>query len=132
MALRIPGYGHPSREAGGTPGDLYVVVRSAPDPRFERRGVHLWHTETIEVADAVLGTKLEIPTLDGHATVSIPPGTQPGTVLRLCGKGLPEFRGKKRGDLYLSVQVHVPQKLTSEERKLYERLRTLGKKNESG
>jgi molecular chaperone DnaJ len=131
MALRIPGYGHPSRETGGMPGDLYVVVRSAPDPRFERRGIHLWRTETIEVADAVLGTKLEVPTLDGHVTVSIPPGTQPGTVLRLHGKGLPEFQGKKRGDLYLSVQVRVPQKLTPEERRLYERLRALEKKNES-
>jgi molecular chaperone DnaJ len=71
---------------------------------------------------------LEIPTLDGPVTVSIPAGTQPGAVLRLRGKGLPEFGMKKRGDLYLRVLVQVPEKLSSEERKLYESLRTFEKK----
>ncbi len=130
MALRMPGHGHKSSEAGEPPGDLYVVVRTAPDSRFERRGAHLWHTETIPVVDAVLGTSLEIPTLDGPVTVSIPAGTQPGAVLRLRGKGLPEFGTKKRGDLYLRVLAQVPEKLSSEERKLYERLRTIGKKEQ--
>lgn len=59
-ALRIPGRGHPSPEAGGTPGDLHVVVRAAPDPRFDRRGPHLWHVQTIEIPDAVLGTKQQL------------------------------------------------------------------------
>jgi molecular chaperone DnaJ len=73
--------------------------------------------------DAVLGTTLEIPTLDGPATVTIPPGTQPETVLRLRGKGLPEYGQKTRGSLYLRLRVHVPERLSAEERTLYERIR---------
>ncbi len=77
------------------------------------------------MADAALGTQLDIPTLEGHATVKIPPGTQPGEVLRLRGKGLPEFRGGRRGDIYVRLQVRVPEDLSHEERELYERLREL-------
>jgi molecular chaperone DnaJ len=128
MALRIPGRGYPSRQAGGTPGDLYVVVRTLPDPRFERRGPHLWRTETVPLVDAVLGTRLEVPTLDGFVKASIPPGTQPDTTMRLRGKGLVEFGSDKRGDLFLTINVEIPGKLSAEERKLYERLRLLGQK----
>lgn len=123
MALRVPGKGLPSSEAGGAPGDLFVVVRSRPDPRFEREGPDLWRVETIAVPDAVLGTKLDVPTLDGPAVVAVPPGTQPGAVLRLRGKGLPEFGRSRRGDLHVRLQVEVPQRLSTEERQLYERLR---------
>jgi molecular chaperone DnaJ len=128
MALRIPGHGLPSDEPAGRPGDLFVVVRSAPDPRFERDGTDLWRTEGISVADAVLGTSLEVPTLDGRAVVTVPPATQPDAVLRLRGKGLPEFGGGRRGDVYLRLRIRVPEKLTAEERKLWERLRALGGK----
>jgi molecular chaperone DnaJ len=123
MVLRIPGHGLPSHEAGNMPGDLYVIVRSAPDPRFERRGADLWRTETISVPDAVLGAQIEVPTLDGRARVTVPAGIQPGEVLRLRGKGLPEFGGRKCGDLYVELQMRVPKRLTAEERELYERLR---------
>jgi molecular chaperone DnaJ len=123
MALRVRGHGRPCDKAGGTPGDLHVRVFSQRDARFERRGPHLWREEIIEVADAALGKKLEIPTLEGHATVTIPPGAQPGTVLRLKGEGLPAFGSDSRGDLYLAVGVHVPEKLTDQERALYEQLR---------
>lgn len=125
MALRIPGRGLPSSEAGGSPGDLFVIMHTATDSRFERRGADLWRAETLELADAVLGTDLDIPTLDGHATVKIPAGTQPGEVLRLRRKGLPEFGTGRRGDLYLRLQVRIPKKLSREERELYERLRAL-------
>lgn len=128
MALRIPGHGMPSREAGGTRGDLFVVIRSAPDPRFTRDGADLWHTEMISVADAALGTELKVPTLDGTATVTVPPGTQPDAVLRLRGKGLPEFGSKGRGDLYLRLRIHIPEQLAAEERELYERLRAITRK----
>lgn len=128
MALRIPGKGLPSEVAGGQPGDLYVVVRSIPDPRFVRDGADLWRSETISVADAVLGTELTVPTLDGNATARVPAGTQPDTVLRLKGKGLPEFGGHARGDLYLRIKVEIPEKPGREERALYERLRELGGK----
>lgn len=128
MALRIPGRGMPSREAGGVPGDLFVVVCTLPDPRFERNGADLWRSEAIAIADAVLGTELRVPTLDAPTTVTIPPGTQPDTVLRLRGKGLPEFGGGQRGDLFLRIRVDVPERLSAEERELWERLRALGKR----
>jgi molecular chaperone DnaJ len=104
-----------------------VVVHSAPDARFERQGTDLWRSETVPLIDAVLGTTLEILTLDGPATVTVPPGTQPKTVLCLRGKGLAAFRQQRRGDLYLRLRVHTPERLSAAERTLYERLRTVGR-----
>jgi molecular chaperone DnaJ len=127
MALRVPGRGQPQPD--GHPGDLFVVVRTAPDPRFERDGADLWVTNAIPVVDAVLGTTLDVPILDGKASVTVPPGTQPDAVLRLKGKGLPEFGSARRGDLYIRLRVHLPTRLAAEERMLYEQLRALGKKN---
>jgi len=126
MALRIPGKGMPSPEAGGMTGDLFVVVRTHYDPRFERSGADLLREETIPLTDAVLGATLQVPTLDGSASVTIPPGTQPGAVLRLKGKGLPEFGNGRHGEMYLRIGVHVPEKLSREERELYEQLRAIG------
>lgn len=131
MALRIPGRGLPSREPGAPPGDLFVVVRSAPNPRFERDGADLWRSEAIAVADAVLGTQLKVPTLNHPAEVTIPAGTQPDTVLRVRGKGLPEFGSRQRGDLYLRIRVHIPEQLSSEERDLYQKLRDLASAHHS-
>jgi molecular chaperone DnaJ len=131
MALRIPGRGMPSKGPGGQPGDLFVVVRSAPDPRFERDGADLWRSETIAVADAVLGTKLKVPTLDHPAEVTIPPGTQPDAVLRVRGKGLPAFGVSQYGDLFLRIRVHIPECPSTEERELYQRLRSLGERSRS-
>jgi len=128
MALRIPGKGMPSRDAGGETGDLFVVVQSAPDPRFERIGADLLRQESIPLTDAVLGATLQVPTLDGSASVTIPPGTQPGAVLRLKGKGLPEFGSGHPGEMYLRIGVYIPEHLSREERELYERLRALGSK----
>jgi molecular chaperone DnaJ len=125
MALRIPGKGMKSRDAGGTKGDLFVVVRSLRDPRFERDRADLLRAETISLLDAVLGTTLTVPTLDGSSKVIVPPGTQPDTVLRLKEKGLPEFGSARHGDLYLRIGVRVPEHLAPEERELYERLRAI-------
>jgi molecular chaperone DnaJ len=130
MTLRAPGRGAASEDPQGKPGDLLVIVHSKPDPRFERRGEHLWRSETIEVADAALGTSLKVPTLDGEASVKVPPGTQPDAILRLKGKGLPRFGGSGRGDLFLRFQVHVPERLSLEEQKLYQRLQALARKDE--
>lgn len=127
MVLRVPGRGLPSTQKGGTPGDLYVVVHTAPDPRFERQGADLWHAETLSIPDATLGTSLAVPTLDGTVAVTIPPGTQPGSVLRLRGKGLPAFGGGDWGDLYLRLEVQVPERISTEERQLFEKLRALGR-----
>jgi molecular chaperone DnaJ len=124
MALRVPAHGLPSSDRGGVPGDLYVIVRSAPDARFERAGADLWRSETIEIADAVLGTQLKVPTLDGTVEVRVPGGTQPDEILRLRNKGLAAFGGG-RGDLNLRIQVHIPERPSAQERALYEQLRTL-------
>jgi molecular chaperone DnaJ len=128
-ALRVAGRGMASPEPGGMPGDLYVVVHARPDPRFQRDGADLWREEVLPVIDAVLGSRLEVSTLEGgKAQVDIPAGIQPDTVLRLRNKGLPRFGGKEKGDLYLRVKVRVPEKLDREERELYERLRALADK----
>lgn len=123
MQLRIRGRGEPCSESGGVSGDLLVAVHSAPDPRFVRKGADLWQSTTIDVVDAALGTELSIPTLDALANVRILPGTQPGAILRLRGKGLPVFGRAECGDLYLSIQVRIPEKLSATQRRLYEDLR---------
>lgn len=125
MVLRIPGHGMAAPLAGGTPGDLFVVVHTLPDARFERDGADLWRAESLPLADAVLGAELSVPTLDGSAKVTVPPGTQPDTVLRLRGKGLPHFGGRQRGDLLLRLRVAVPERLSAAERRLWEQLRAL-------
>jgi molecular chaperone DnaJ len=129
MALRVAGRGMASPEPGGAPGDLYVVVHVQPDARFQRDGADLWREEILPVTDAVLGTRLEVPILEGgKAEVQVPAGTQPDTVPRLRNKGLPRFGGKGKGDLYLQVKLKVPEKLGREDRELYERLSTLAGK----
>ncbi|ODU06120.1 MAG: hypothetical protein ABS89_00455 [Thiobacillus sp. SCN 63-1177] len=130
MALRVAGRGMASPEPGRVPGDLYVVVHARPDPRFQRNGADLWRHETLLLTDAVLETKLEIPTLTGKkAEVNVPAGTQPGTVLRLRNKGLPRFGEKGKGDMLLQIEVRIPEKLSHEERALYEHLRALAGKS---
>jgi len=124
-ALRIPARGMPSQAAGGEPGDAYVIVRTEQDPRFIRRGADLWHDLEVTVPDAVLGTTAAVPALDGDLHITIPAGTQPGTVLRIAGQGLPQFRETGRGGLYVNVAVRVPdpQQLSPGQRCLYEQLR---------
>lgn len=126
MVLKVAGKGEASRDATGPPGDLFVIMRGADDPRFTRSGADLWREETISISDAVLGTTLTSPTLEAEATVTVPPGTQPDAVLRLRGKGLPRFQEKGRGDLYLRVRVHVPEHLSVKERALFDQLRAMG------
>jgi molecular chaperone DnaJ len=125
MALRIPGHGLPSEEAGGVSGDLYVIVSTAPDSRFVRRGADLWMTEPVEIPDAVLGTTLKIATLDGHLDVKVPAGTQADEILRLRGKGLVKFGGYGRGDINIRLSLHVPEHLSKEEKELYQQLREM-------
>lgn len=125
MVLRIPGHGLPSPEPNGPAGDLFVVVHSLPDPRFERAGADLWTVRDLRLTDAVLGSELDLQTLDGTASVKVPPGTQPDTVLRLRRKGLPHFGGGPPGDLLLKLRVIVPEHLSGEERRLYEQLRRI-------
>jgi molecular chaperone DnaJ len=124
LALRIPGHGFPGVGAAAA-GDLFVIVRSEPDARFQRLGADLWRHERLEVADAVLGVRRQVPTLNGEVEVRIPEGTQPDEVLRLRGKGLPIGGTGARGDLNIRIEVHIPEHPTAEERALYEQLRAL-------
>lgn len=130
-ALRIPGHGLPGTQPGAPPGDLFVVVRTANDPRFERLGADLWRIETIDVADAVLGTEIEVPTMDAAIKVKVPPGTQHDEVLRLKNKGLPRFGNAGHGDLKLRMMVRIPDSPGEEERALYEQLRAVSRKARS-
>ena len=125
LVLRIAGKGYASTEQGGITGDLHAIVRSAPDARFQRDQADLWREERVDVTDAVLGTELRVPTLDGFVTVKVPPGTQPGAQMRLRGKGLPRYAARGRGDLYLRLAIDLPERADAEERKLWERLRAL-------
>jgi molecular chaperone DnaJ len=115
--LRLSGRG-PAGPRGGAAGDLYVAVRVARDPNLERRGDELWYRLPVSIVQAALGTQVEITTLDGPHEVDVPAGTQPGTLLRVRGLGVPSLRGSRRGDLVVEVRVEVPRQLKEEEAEL--------------
>lgn len=120
--LRLTGEGQPGAN-GGPFGDLYVFVAVAEHAVFERQEDHLHCTIPVNVAQAALGTELEIETLDGTQTVKISEGTQTGEKIRLKGIGVPRLNGSGRGDLYVHVDVRVPTKLTRDQKRLFEQLR---------
>ena len=105
---------------GGVAGDLYVVVRVASHPLYGRAGDDLTLSLPLTFTEAALGAQVKVPTLEGPVTLKIPAGTQAGTTLRVRGKGVPKRRGG-RGDLLVTVQVEVPEKLSKQERELLER-----------
>jgi molecular chaperone DnaJ len=121
MELRIAGAGNGGRY-GGPPGDLYLQVGLQPHSSFERRGSDLMSILDVPLTQAVLGTELDVATLDGVERVKVAPGTQPGSVIRLRGHGVPNLGRRGRGDLYLTVQVEIPDHLRRDERGLVERL----------
>ena len=122
--LRLAGRG-PAAPRGGIPGDLYVTVRVAPDPRFERYGDDLLHVRRIAFTQAALGCRLDIETLEGPEELVVAPGTETGHVFRLKGRGVPALRGRGRGDLHVRVDVDVPGHLTDEEDALLRQLAEL-------
>ena len=103
---------------GGPQGDLLVTVVVRPDSRFERDGNSVMLEQELSYAQAVLGAEIEVPTLDGKVKLTIPEGTQTGTVFRLKGKGIPYLRGSGRGDQFVSVKVAVPRNLTASQKEL--------------
>lgn len=130
--IRITGGGH-AGEAGARSGDLYVLVRVAEDERFRREGADLVTVVEVSATEAMLGTMVSVPTLDGDHELDLAPGTQPGERLVLKGRGLPELRSSRRGDEHVFVNVIVPARLSDEQRELAARLgETLGKENLSG
>jgi len=119
--LRVAGEGEPGPN-GGPAGDLYVVLDVKEHPFFERRGADLYCTIPLSIAQATLGTELQVPGLNGEEKLKIPEGTQSGAVFRIKGRGLADPRGGGKGDLYYHVLVLTPTKLTRDQRKLIEQL----------
>jgi molecular chaperone DnaJ len=119
--LRVQGEGEPGPN-GGAAGDLYVVLDVKEHSFFERRGADLYCTIPLSIAQAALGTELQVPGLNGEERLKVPEGTQSGAVFRVKGKGLADPHGGGRGDLYYHVRVLIPTKLTREQKKLLEQL----------
>jgi molecular chaperone DnaJ len=123
--LRLPDRG-PAAPRGGIPGDLYVNIAVAPHPDFERHGNDLVHAHKLPFTQAALGASFTIETLDGdEEEILVPPGAQPGQVLRLKGKGVPSLHGRRRGDLLVRLDVEIPERLRPEEEELLRRLAEL-------
>jgi molecular chaperone DnaJ len=118
--LRMTGQGEPGTNGGAT-GDLYIFLEVKEHAFFERRGADLYCTMPISIAQAALGTEVSVSTLQGEYELSITEGAQTGSIFRMKGKGLPNPNGGK-GDLYVSVRVVTPAKLTRDQRKLFEQL----------
>ena len=115
--IRLTGEGEAGFR-GGTQGDLYVVLRVKQHPQLQRREQDVFYELRVNVVQAALGDRIEVPTLDGPVEISIPAGTQYGQTFRLSGKGMPHLRGGRRGDQYVVVQVVVPKDLNSEQKNL--------------
>jgi curved DNA-binding protein len=123
--VRVAGEG--GKGPGGRRGDLYLRVRIAPDPTFERKGDDLQTTVRVPLTSAVLGGEAQVRTLEGPVGIKIPAGTPTGQVFRLRGHGLPKLGSRgERGDLLATLAVELPRTLTARQRELFEELRTSG------
>lgn len=117
QAVRVAGEGEPAGP-GGQRGDLHIYVRLQPHPFFERHGQDLLCRVPITFAQAALGGKLEVPSLNGRVEVTIPAGTQHGQMFRLAGRGLPALRSKRKGDEIVQVWIEVPRKMNKRQQQL--------------
>lgn len=124
--VRVRGEGAPGM-AGGGAGDLYLRVKVADDPRFERKDDDLYTTIPVDLYTAVLGGEVSVPTLSGSLNLKIPAGSQNGKTFRLRGQGMPKLRQPtERGDLYARLDVRLPTTLSDRQRELFEELREQG------
>jgi molecular chaperone DnaJ len=128
--VRIGGEGEPGPR-GGPRGDLYCIVVVKPHALFEREGDDLHLEVPVGFASLVLGTKIQVPTLAGNETISLPQRTPSNTVLRVRGKGMPSLRGGGRGDLLVRVTVDVPKKLTRRQEEILRELQSIDEENVS-
>jgi molecular chaperone DnaJ len=122
--LRLQQEGQPGAN-GGPSGDLYVVIKVKEHPIFERHETDLYCSVPVNIAQAALGTELDILTFDGLERIKIPAGTQHGDQVRITGKGVPRLNGHGRGDVVVVLKPLVPKRLTREQKKLFEQLREL-------
>jgi curved DNA-binding protein len=122
--LRLSGAGPSGRD--GKPADVYLKIKVSPDPRFDRKQDSLYTEIYLDITSAVLGGRVAVPTLSSSVTLSIPAGTQPGQTFRLKGKGMPKLKAPDQfGDLFVTIQLEIPKKLTDRQRELYEQLAKL-------
>lgn len=124
MQLSVRGAGHAAKN-NGTNGDLLVVIEEIPHSQLKRDGQNLFYTQILSVMDAMLGTEVTIPCLDGSYKIKVEPGTQSGSVVRLRGRGLPAVKGygSGTGDLYVKFLVWIPKKLSRSEKEMFESIR---------
>jgi curved DNA-binding protein len=103
--------------------DLYLVLEVADDARFERKGDNLHTTAALDLYTAILGGEITITTLSGKIMLTIPPGTQPDQVFRISGRGMPHMKDPQtHGDLFVKVKIQIPQRLTQQQKQLFEQL----------
>jgi molecular chaperone DnaJ len=124
--MRLAGEGQPGVN-GGPNGNLYIAINVKSHKYFRRRETDILMDLNVNIAQAVLGDEVEIPTVDGPAKLKIPAGTAAGKILTMKGKGVPRLRSNGRGDQQVVINVEIPSHLTPEQRKLFEQLgKTLG------
>lgn len=124
--LRLAGKGSPS-PLGGPAGDLFIQAKVLNDPVYQSDEYDLHMNQELKLSELILGTNISVPTLDDkQLNLKIPPGTKPGTKMRMSGHGLPHMKGGKKGDLYLKIQLKLPKKLTDEQKKLIKELAATG------
>src|ERR1700730_17670668 len=121
QAIRVAGMGEDG-VGGGAPGDLYLRVRFAAHPEYIVRGSDLYYNLDLAPWEAVLGTRVIVPTLRDEVSVRVPPGTDQGRQLRIRGRGLPIGRTDRQGDLYVVINIELPRQITDEERELWKKL----------
>jgi molecular chaperone DnaJ len=121
MQLSLSGKGN-AGERGGAPGDLIILIEEEAHSALHRDGLNVAYDLYITFPDAVFGTSVEVPTIDGKAKIKIPAGTQSGKIFRLKGKGFPEVNGYSKGDQLINVNVWTPQNVSSDEKDILEKL----------
>jgi curved DNA-binding protein len=124
--LRLAGKGSAS-PLGGPAGDLFIQSKVINDPVYQAKAYDLYMNQELKLSELILGTSISVPTLvDKHLNLKIPPGTKPGTKMRMSGHGLPHMKGGKKGDLYVKIQLKLPQKLSDKQKKLIKELAATG------
>jgi molecular chaperone DnaJ len=122
MQLSLSGKGNIG-ERGGSSGDLIVLIEEESHPELQRDNLNVIYDMHVSIPDAIFGSNVEVPTIDGRAKIKIPPGTQSGKIFRLKGKGFPSINSYERGDQLIHVNVWTPQELSNEEKEMMEKLK---------
>jgi molecular chaperone DnaJ len=126
--LRVRGEGDAGPK-GGPSGDLYIFLKVKEDPNFRREGPEIYSDASISYIDAILGADIKTPVVDGEVTIKVPPGTQPGQVMRLRGNGAPKLGNPDvRGDHFVTMNVEIPKDLDKDEKDLIQQLKELREK----